>query len=179
MTDFDFELLYLIQQYCRCRLLDSVMPVITHLGSAGIIWILIAGILIFMKQYRLCGMKMLTGMLMGLLIGNLLLKNLIARERPCWTDTEILMMIAVPRDYSFPSGHTMASVISTVILFQENKKFGIAALILTILIAFSRMYLFVHFPSDILGGAILGILIGFFVPTVWTYFLKKQQNPSS
>ena len=106
---------------------------------------------------------MLAGMLIGLIIGNLLLKNLIARERPCWIDSEISMLIAIPKDYSFPSGHTLSSTISAVVLMRERKYFGIPAIILAILIAFSRMYLFVHFPTDILGGMLLGILIGWYI----------------
>ncbi len=163
----DFQILYLIQQYLKNDVLDAVMPVITRLGSAGIIWILWAFVLIFIKKYRTCGIKMLAGMLTGLIIGNFILKNLVARERPCWIDTDVLMLIAVPEDYSFPSGHTLASTISAVILVQEDKKLGIPAVILAVLIAFSRMYLFVHFPTDILGGLLLGLVIGFSVNPVW------------
>ncbi len=174
----DFKILYLIQEYLRCDILDIIMPVITRLGSAGIIWILWAFVLIFLKKYRLCGIKMLAGMLTGLMIGNFILKNLIARDRPCWIDSEIAMLVAIPADYSFPSGHTLASVISAVILMQEDKKLGILAVILAALIAFSRMYLFVHFPTDIFGGMLLGLAIGFSVNPVWNRisdFLKKQK----
>ena len=158
------------------------MPVITHLGSAGIIWILWAFVLICIRKYRTCGIKMLAGMLMGLIIGNLILKNLVARDRPCWIDTDILMLISVPEDYSFPSGHTLASTISAVILMQEDKELGIPAVMLAVLIAFSRMYLFVHFPTDILGGLILGLIIGFSVNPVWNRISESIQNkktPSS
>lgn len=123
---------------------------------------------------------MLAGMLTGLIIGNFILKNFVARERPCWIDTEVFMLIPVPHDYSFPSGHTLASTISAVILMQESKKFGIPACILAALIAFSRMYLFVHFPTDILGGLILGLIIGFSVNPVWNkIFASREKTPSS
>lgn len=108
------------------------MPVITHLGSAGIIWIFLAFVLICIRKYRTCGIQMLAGMLTGLIIGNFILKNLVARDRPCWIDTDIAMLIAVPQDYSFPSGHTLASTISAVILMQEDKKLGIPAVILVL-----------------------------------------------
>ena len=119
---------------------------------------------------------MLAGMLTGLIIGNLILKNLVARERPCWIDSDILMLISIPEDYSFPSGHTLASTISTVILMQEDKKLGIPAVILAVLIAFSRMYLFVHFPTDILGGLLLGLVIGFSVTPVWNRISEYLQQ---
>ncbi len=165
-----------MQEHLRCSFLDAVMPVITHAGSAGIIWILWAFILIFIKKYRTCGIKMLAGMLTGLIIGNLILKNLVARERPCWIDSDILMLISIPEDYSFPSGHTLASTISAVILMQEDKKLGIPAVILAVLIAFSRMYLFVHFPTDILGGLLLGLVIGFSVTPVWNRIAEYVRN---
>ncbi|MBE6877364.1 MAG: phosphatase PAP2 family protein [Ruminococcus sp.] len=157
------------------------MPVITHLGSAGIIWILWAFVLICIRKYRICGIKMLAGMFTGLIIGNFILKNLVARDRPCWIDTDILMLISVPQDYSFPSGHTLASTISAVILMQEDKKLGIPAVILAVLIAFSRMYLFVHFPTDILGGLILGLIIGFSMKPIWNKisdYLQKRKASS-
>ncbi len=119
---------------------------------------------------------MLAGMLTGLIIGNLILKNLVARERPCWIDSDILMLISIPEDYSFPSGHTLASTISAVILMQEDKKLGIPAVILAVLIAFSRMYLFVHFPTDILGGLLLGLVIGFSVTPVWNRIAEYVRN---
>ena len=168
--------MYLIQEYLKNDILDAVMPVITRMGSAGIIWILWAFVLICIRKYRTCGIKMLAGMLTGLIIGNLILKNLVARDRPCWIDTDVLMLIAVPEDYSFPSGHTLASVISSVILMQENKKSGIPAVILAVLIAFSRMYLFVHFPTDILGGLVLGLIIGFSVNPVWNKISESLQK---
>ncbi len=180
VATIDFQILYFIQEHLRCTALDAVMPVITYSGSAGIIWIITAFILIMIKKYRVCGMKMLIGMMAGLIIGNLLLKNLIARERPCWIDTELQMLIPVPHDYSFPSGHTTASVISAVMLMQETKKLGIPACILASLIAFSRMYLFVHFPTDILGGLILGLIIGLSVNYIWNRIsASKKETPSS
>ena len=96
----------------------------------------------------------------GDLVGNVFLKHLIARPRPCWLDQSVPLLIAVPNDYSFPSGHTLASVIGATILTAADRRFGLIAIPLAILIAFSRLYLYVHFPSDILGAVILGLGIG-------------------
>lgn len=158
----EFEILYAINNLHN-PILDKVMIVMTNLGDAGLIWIGIAIILLFIKKTRKCGALMLVSMVLGLIIGNGLLKNLIARERPCWIDRSIPLLIPEPHDYSFPSGHTLASFEAATMIYLHNKKWGIVCFVLATLIAFSRMYLFVHFPTDILCGVALGTLISIFV----------------
>ena len=114
---------------------------------------------------------MLAGLAMGGLVGNVFLKHLIARPRPCWLDQSVPLLIAVPNDYSFPSGHTLASVIGATILTAADRRFGLIAIPLAILIAFSRLYLYVHFPSDILGAVILGLGIGALVRSLACFIL--------
>lgn len=87
-------------------------------------------------------------------------ENLIARPRPCWLDDSVKLLIPVPTDYSFPSGHTLSSVIGATVLTKTNRRFGWAAIPLAAIIVFSRLYLFVHYPSNILAGAVLGAAIG-------------------
>jgi len=135
------------------------MPKITALGNAGIIWLLWAVVLIFIKRYRKYGIILFIALLAGLIIGNGILKNIVERPRPCWLDESVVLLIQNPKDFSFPSGHTLSSVIAAVVLTAANKKFGIAAIPIACLIAFSRMYLYVHFPSDVITSVILGIII--------------------
>ena len=107
----------------------------------------------------------------GVLVGNVCLKNLIARPRPCWLDSSVRLLIADPTDYSFPSGHTLSSVIGATILTKTDRRFGYAAIPLAALIAFSRLYLYAHFPSDVLAAAVLGVMIGelaFYADRRWT-----------
>ena len=153
----EFEILYAINNLHN-PILDKIMIAITSLGNAGLIWIGIAVLLVFIKKTRKCGMLMLISMIIGLILGNGILKNLIQRPRPCWIDTNVLLLIPNPTDYSFPSGHTLASFEAATMILLHSKKWGVVAIILAILISFSRMYLFVHFPTDILAGLILGIL---------------------
>ncbi len=160
IKSIDFTILDTIQSTLRSDIMDSIMKFITTLGNAGIVWILIALVLVFIKRYRLCGIAMLAGLVSGVLIGNVILKNLIMRDRPCWINDTVQLLIELPDDYSFPSGHTLASFIAAVILLRHSKAMGIPALILAVLIAFSRLYLYVHFPTDILGGIALAIAIG-------------------
>lgn len=156
----DWTILEKIQDIFSCSFMDWLMPNITALGNSGIIWIVIGVLLLFSKKYRKTGILVLIGLLIGLILGNGIVKNLVARPRPCWINQDFNLLISVPKDYSFPSGHTQASVIATTILTLTKKKWGWIFIPLATVIAFSRMYLYVHFPSDILGGALMGLVIG-------------------
>ena len=123
-------------------------------------WIITGLILICTKKYRRCGAVMLCALAFGFITGNLILKPLIARPRPCWINDTVKILIDIPHDYSFPSGHTLSSVICCTVLGLHVRKFLIAALPVTILIAFSRLYLYVHFPSDVIFAALYGLFIG-------------------
>ena len=160
ILNIDNSILDFIQTYMRTDFLDKVFPYITKLGSGGFIWIVIALVLLFNKKFRKDGIVLSMSLIMCVIIGNMTLKPLIARIRPCDVNSAINLLIKRPTDFSFPSGHTLSSVASTVVIFHMNRKLGIGALILTVLIAFSRLYLYVHYPSDILGGIILGLFIG-------------------
>lgn len=156
---FDWSILYFIQDHIRSPFGDWLMPKITHLGDAGLIWIILAIALIITKKYRTHGLVMLIALGIGVLIGNVALKNIVSRPRPSWLDQSIPLLIANPTDYSFPSGHALASVIGATSLIFANRKFAWFAVPLAFLIAFSRLYLFVHFPTDIIASTLLGIII--------------------
>lgn len=127
-----------------------------------------------MRKY---GLAMLVGLCIDVIVCNGLLKNLVARTRPCDVNTAIQLLISHPTDYSFPSGHTAASFTAVAALyFSGNKKIWKAAIVLGILIAFSRMYLYVHYPTDILGGILVGIFSGFIGSKIVTYMMKKRAN---
>lgn len=160
MTDIDFAVLDYIHEHLSCGFLDLIMPKITFLGNAGLIWIIASGAMLISRKYRRNGAELAMSLVGCVVIGNFLLKNLIARSRPCWINETIDMLIAVPSDYSFPSGHTMSSFAAAAVIMHKGKKQGIAAYILASLIAFSRLYLYVHFPTDVIAGAVIGILIG-------------------
>ena len=151
-------ILNLIQDIFGCEFLDFLIPKITALGNAGLIWIAAGIILLCTKKYRRGGVFLLVGLLLGLIFGNVILKNLIARPRPCWI-YDVTLLIQNPTDFSYPSGHTLSSFISAFVLARINRKFAIPAFVLAGVMAFTRMYLFAHFPTDILGGIALAYLI--------------------
>ena len=148
-------------QTIHTPLLDKILAFITSLGNAGIIWIVLAVVLLILPKTRKAGIIVAAALLMDLILCNLILKNLVARVRPYDVNTAIAILIKMPLDFSFPSGHTAASFAAMTALFlAKMKKAWIAALVLAVLIAFSRLYFYVHYPTDVLGGAIVGILSG-------------------
>ena len=148
-------------QTIHTPLLDKILAFITSLGNAGIIWIVLAVVLLILPKTRRTGIIVAAALLMDLILCNLILKNLVARVRPYDVNTAIAILIKKPLDFSFPSGHTAASFAAMTALFlAKMKKAWIAALVLAVLIAFSRLYFYVHYPTDVLGGAVVGILSG-------------------
>ena len=170
----DWSILHWIQNTLTCPALDFLMPKITLLGNGGMVWLLASGVLICTKKYRKQGVILLGGLAIGVLAGNVMLKNLIARPRPCWLDNSVRLLIANPTDYSFPSGHTLSSVIAATILTKADRRFGYAAIPLAALIAFSRLYLYVHFPSDVLAAVVLGIVIGELTARYGTRIINRE-----
>ena len=155
----EFQILNLIANM-RTDLLDTILPMISSFGDKGIGWIVLSVILTCIPRYRKAGITMGLALIFCLLVGNMTLKPLIARPRPYTYFPEMTLLIAPLADFSFPSGHTFASFASATALFLYHKKAGIAAYILAAIIAFTRLYLYVHFPSDVIAGMLLGIFSG-------------------
>ena len=159
---FDLPILEWIAANLWCPFLDAVMPVITLLGDAGIFWMTMAAVLLVFKKTRRVGLGMGFAMLMGLLLCNLTLKPLCQRPRPYDYQYDVFgklipLLIDRQHDFSFPSGHTIASFEAAGVIVLNNKKWGIGALVLASLIAFSRLYLYVHYPTDVLVSIVLGV----------------------
>lgn len=143
-------------------LLDTVLVFITKLGDNGLIWILLAAALLLFKRTRKYGLVMAAALVADLVLCNLVLKNLVARVRPYDMNTAVILLVERLHDYSFPSGHTAAAFTAVAALwFAGQKSFSLIVLILAVLIAFSRLYLYVHYPTDVLGGVVIGILCGY------------------
>ena len=118
--NFDWTILHWIQNTLVCPAMDFLMPKITLLGNGGAVWLFSAVGLLATKKYRKYGVFLLAGLAVGALVGNLMLKPLIARLRPCWLDESVTLLIANPTDYSFPSGHTLSSIIGAAVLTKAD-----------------------------------------------------------
>ncbi len=163
ITGIDIAILEAIQGI-KCGFLDLLVPLITRLGDGGIFWIALAVIFLIFKKTRKMGLAMGFALIFGLIVGNITLKPLIARIRPYdlagYEAIRAKLLVEPLKDFSFPSGHTLASFEGATAIFMFNKKWGIPALALAAMVALSRLYLFVHYPSDVLAGLILGVTFG-------------------
>ena len=152
---------------------------ITKLGDAGIVWIILTVILLLIPKTRKSGVYMAVALIADLIICNVILKPIVARIRPYSINQTVQLLVTPLKDYSFPSGHTAASFASvSALYFAGRKRMAAGALIVSVLIAFSRMYLYVHYPTDVLGGLIIGLLCGWIADMIIQKVMEKRSRKS-
>lgn len=157
ITAIDSAIVMFIYNHLRCGFLDVVMRFITNLGNKGIIWIIIAVILLLSgKKMRYAAFTLLLSLVISLVLCSVIIKPLVARIRP-YDLLDLQITVKALHDYSFPSGHTSAACAAAVSVFIYNKKVGTALTVLAALMALSRLYLMVHFPTDVIAGAFIGV----------------------
>lgn len=180
----ELNILYQIQSI-RSDFLDSVMVAVFNniVGSIGEIWIILGIILLLIPKTRKTGICVLISYGLAYFIGDIILKDLIARPRPCAIDETIELIIKRPTSFSCPSVHSMLAFASASAVFRFHKKAGIAVLVFAALVGLSRLYFFVHFPTDVLFGAILGFAIGtaicFIAKKIDRKYLTKQRKAAN
>ena len=160
MLSLEFAILNFIQSHMRSGFLDWLMPLISKLGDGGMIWLLLALVLAVMPATRKTGFVVLAALALDYLCCNVIAKPLIGRIRPCDVNTAVQLLVSRPTDFLFPSGHTAASFAAVFALYFRGARLWKPALALAVLIAFSRLYLYVHYPSDVLAGVMLGAAAG-------------------
>ncbi len=159
ILNFDSSILLWIQDSARADFLTPVVKVITHLGDKGALWILITLALLCFRKTRRLGIMCGIAMACGLVVTNLVIKNWVARVRPYEVIPGLNCIVGLADDWSFPSGHTTNSLACGWVLFRKAPKRWqrVCALVMAILIALSRLYVGIHYPTDVLGGAVIGI----------------------
>ncbi|GKU26542.1 phosphatase PAP2 family protein [Clostridium folliculivorans] len=155
---FDNYILLSVKRYLQNKYFDRIMTLITSMGNLGAIWVIIALVLILDKDYIVVGDTVILTLIISTIVGEGLVKHLVRRIRPCNFYKNINMLIARPDSYSFPSGHTLSSFAVAEVLSTYFSEYKLLFIGIAFLIALSRIYLFVHYPTDVIAGIIIGTL---------------------
>ena len=156
IAGWEGDVLYWFQSI-HSDILDGVFKFFTLLGEKGLFWIAVILLFLLFSKDKRIGITGILALVLDIVICNLILKNLVARDRPAWIDTSVPLLVERPDDFSFPSGHTAFSFAAAATIVQYRRGLGAGALVLASLVAVSRLYLFVHFPTDVIGGFLVGI----------------------
>ena len=179
ITKLDLRILDFIQDNLRCEFLDKFLSVITKIGDHGIVPIIIAVILLIFAKTRKIGLSMGIAFICGGVVGNLFLKNVVGRIRP-YDITGVDILVERLSDFSFPSGHTLimfeTAVVLLILLKGKLKPIAIGATVIASIVAFSRLYLYVHYPTDVICGIILGSTFGFIGAKLGSYIVSKIER---
>ena len=173
--EVDKAILLWIKEYLRNDVLTPVLRLVTSLGNAGIIWIVLTIILLLYHPTRKLGVLCLLALVGEFIVCNVLIKNIVKRARPYTKIEGLNPLVKKPTDYSFPSGHSSSSFAVGFTIFRKaDKRWGIPALILATLISLSRLYVAVHYPSDVVVGIIIGIAFSY----IGEWLLKRFEKNS-
>lgn len=163
---FEIRNLDRLHDFLYSPTMDRVMVTVTSTGNLGCIWIFTAFMLLLSSPDHQIGYAMLIALILGIAIGNILIKNVVRRSRPFF-HKNYKLLIKQPWDYSFPSGHTLSSFSAATVLMHMNFWMGVAAYFYAALIALSRLYLRVHFFTDVFFSMLLGIGLG--IASIYLY----------
>lgn len=164
LLNLDGQILLFIQNNLRFEEITPWVIRLTKLGNMGMIWIVISVLLLIPRKTRRAGILSLAALLGSLCITNFFLKNYVARVRPYEVISGLSCLVEKASDWSFPSGHASAAFASAMVIYKSRpKRLGIPCVILAFLISLSRLYVGIHYPTDVICGAVIGALIGLIV----------------
>ncbi|MBE5931967.1 MAG: phosphatase PAP2 family protein [Lachnospiraceae bacterium] len=162
LLEWDAGVLLWIQENMRTDLMTTIMKGITRLGNGGCLWIALAVVLLVIGKTRKVGAMSVLSLIITFVTVNLGIKNIVARTRPYEVIDGLVNLVEKQSDFSFPSGHSAhAFAVGVVLLVMLPRKFGVPIFIISILMAYSRLYIGVHYPTDVIAGVLLGTIIAF------------------
>ena len=191
ILQFDHSVIFYVHEHLVYSFLTPIMAIISKITSNGALWILIALLLMIQKKYRVLGVAIIIALGFVFIIGDQGLKPNVARLRPFVDFPNVMVPLesALPKatSFSFPSGHSFGSFASAMTIYlglsqiaPQRRYLGILALVLSVVVAFSRVYLFVHYPTDVLTGLVLGIIVGFIAWKLarvgWNWWINRNND---
>ena len=177
LLNLDIGFLLFLQESVRNPILNSIMIFVTSLGNGGMIWIAATVLLMIPKKTRKVGITSAVALLLSLIINNNIIKNIVQRPRPFATFKELQIIVPIPSEFSFPSGHTASSFAAASVFFRQlPKKLGLPSVILAGIIGFSRLYVGVHYPTDVIAGVIMGILLSYLAEILVNFIGMKLKK---
>lgn len=193
IQSLDANILLWIQEHLRADWLNPIMKGITHLGDSGIFWIILCLALLIIPKTRKLGLLCTLSLILEVLIVNVAIKPTVARIRPYEAMDGLICLVGKQKDFSFPSGHSSASLAVTGALMlmafsgiparggkeKAEKWFKIFACIsfaLGLLICFTRLYVGVHYPSDVVCGSLIGFLSALLVYVLFSCLLARKED---
>lgn len=174
----DLEILLWIQEFLVTDFLSPFMVFYTNLGEVGLLWIAIIIGLLTNRKTRVLGILCAISLLTEFVLNDLVIKNIIARDRP-FVDYPFNLLIKTPTSYSMPSGHSASSFAVAMVFVFRKEKGSLLMILLASLMAYSRLYLFVHYPSDVIIGILLGSLVAFGVVTLQRKYMFLKEYPET
>lgn len=169
LNNLDQSILFFIQMNFHFPILNQIMILFSEAGNRGFIWILISLILLISKKTRYIGLVTLGALILSAIMGELILKHLIERPRPYVDFPAVQLLADKASSSSFPSGHTASAFAAAYVLSRYLKKWAPLFWLIAIVIAFSRLYLFMHYPSDVVAGIVIGLLCGKMATSLYDY----------
>lgn len=163
IQEIDRRFAFYFVHFYHYHFLNELMKLISSCGDFGMSWLVVILITNLIPQTRQMSIDMLIALISATLVGQFALKSIVRRKRPCHLYKDVEMLIPIPNDYSFPSGHTTASFACSTVMLYYFPVLGIIGIVYALLTAISRLYLFVHFLSDVTVGILLGSFIGWLV----------------
>lgn len=180
ITNIDLNINLFIQENLRVDWLNPIVKGFTMLNNGGLFVIGVVILLLFLKKYRYVGIVTAFSLVIEFILNNLFLKPFIARPRPYDMMDEVILLVEKARDYSFPSGHTGSAFAVGVAMYlmlpKESKNIGRYAILFSVLMGFSRLYVGIHYPSDVIGGALLGIMTAFLAVWIFKHNQKRMRT---